>query len=257
MAVTIIGGGGASSGSSNDQSTSFGGSSDSDLVSIVADADAGKVDLVKDLGWQVGDRRRVSLSSMSATYTDESQSAQEVVFVLYNKGGYKLLDGSECHFVLGLENYLSTNGKMNDSNIGSWKNCGRRKWCNEIFKNAIPSSIRGIFKQFKCYTYDYSENAVVMTEDYFTLPSSVNLFGVHAYNNSAEDEYQVPLAYFAGTGRRIRTLGQTASLSNGAGANGWLRSPYSSDSFVYVGYGGNAYDYAAPSAYGLAPLGCL
>lgn len=241
MAVTIIGGGGGTKGSAFASRYSFGGTTDAELVQLIADADAETIDLVKDCGWQVGDRRSIG----------------NFVLSLWNKGGVKLSDDSECHFVVGLEN-CCTSQAMHSSNMGSWRDSDMRTYCNGTFRNSIiPSGIRTIFKQFKCVTYDYNSNAVVTTLDYFALPAAKEVFGVAANGNASEAAQLVPFSIFNNLQSRIRQTTQTAGTSQGDGTLWWLRSPRSSADFCLVYYNGAAGVDNAANSRGVLPFGCI
>ena len=157
--------------------------SDAELVAMIQAADAGDIDLYEDAGWRVGDERVVHLSAMSATGVGESHAAQDVTLVLVNKGGKELVTPTSsgrtsCSFVWGMKDCLAEKGYMNstNTNTGSWGASARRTWCNNVFKDALPSTLLPIFKQVKvvtAQTYDGSTNEV--TNDYFFLPAGAEL----------------------------------------------------------------------------------
>lgn len=100
-----------------------------------------------------------------------------MTLVLMNAGGKTLSNGKTCSFVVGQKNGLAngTNGEygyMNSSNTnaGGWDGCARRTWCNSVYYNAIPSTLRGIFKKFKNVTASAGNVATTKeSEDYFAL----------------------------------------------------------------------------------------
>ena len=142
------------------------GGTDEEIVKMVQLADEGKINLSD--YWAVGDTRTVQLSAMSATGVGESHAAQEVDLVLMHAGGCTLNAAvasgrTKCSFIVGQKDSLATAGYMNSSNTnsGSWNGCARRTWCNEVYKNALPSTLLPIFKQFKtitAQTYNGSTN---------------------------------------------------------------------------------------------------
>ena len=158
--------------------------------------------------WRVGDERQIPLSAMSATGVDDSHIAQTVTMVLLNKGGKTLTtpinNHTECAFVVGQKSPLTNNVCVSYSNEENgemmhqsssreeltdeynWYNCLRRTWCNNTYKNAIPSSIRGIFKShknisansaFNHFTKQFISLNDSVTDDYFTLPAMEEVFG--------------------------------------------------------------------------------
>ena len=249
MAVTIIGGAGKK-GSTNLRGYSFGGCTDTELVQLIADADAGKIDLVKDCGWQVGDRR-----TFNKEVTDNS-TFNIAVWVLLNKGGVELVNGEECHFAVGLENCY-TSSQMHSSNIGSWNNCNMRTWCNSTFKNDIASTYRNIFKQFKCITWDYGSNSLVTSNDYFALLAEKEVFGIYLNSRANEGQRLVPFSYFNNLQSRIKQTSQTTGTSSGSGTGWWLRSPNSSAYFCSVTANGHAVNNDATASRGVCPFGCI
>lgn len=149
---------------------SWSDSSDEDLVAIIEMADKGEVDLVEDCGWQVGDTRTVHLSAMGSTYVGESHVAQDIELVLvaadtgmqdssnpcYNYQYKTPVSGGRSYpsFIVQQKDCLIEKGYMNssDTNSGGWNGCARRNWCNYIYRQAIPSTLRSIFKQVKVKT---------------------------------------------------------------------------------------------------------
>lgn len=236
------------------------GGTDEEIVKMVQLADQGIINLSD--YWAVGDIRTVQLSAMSATGVGESHAAQQVDLVLMHAGGYDLNAAvasgrTKCSFVVGLKDSLAEAGYMNssDTNSGSWNGSARRTWCNNVFRNAIPSTLRAIFKQFKtvtAQTYNGSKNQTSV--DYFALPAEKEIFGSRKYSNETEFNALFQFDYYKTTSNRVKKLGKTGSASIW-----WERSPYYkySTHFCYVnsyGYAGNHY---AGNTYGLAPFGCI
>lgn len=233
---------------------------DAEIVAMVEAADAGIITLSD--YWAVGDERSVSLSAMAATGVGESHAAQTVTMVLMNQGGKTLVEATEsgrteCSFIVGLKNCLTETGYMNssDTNSGSWNSSARRTWCNSIFRNAIPSTLREIFKQHKNLTIAaYNGSSNQETADYFALPAEKEIFGSATYSNSVEANALSQFTYYATASNRVKKLGNSGSASVW-----WERSPYSGGSsyFCRVYSGGSAYNSYASIAYGIAPFGCI
>lgn len=240
-----------------DTSVTFSGCTDEEFVNTIAALDDGTIS-TSELSWAVGDTRTVNLSAMSATGVGESHNAETVTFVIQNVGGVTLSNGKECHYVVGLLNSLATVGYMNssDTNTGSWKSSARRTWCNSVFRNAIPSTIRGCFKQFKCVTAtEYNASTTTTTDDYFALPAEKEIFDARAYSNQTEFNALKQFDWYKTSANRIKKLGNSGSASWW-----WERSPgYDrSSGFCRVSNDGAAHSYAAASnTGGLAPFGCI
>lgn len=236
------------------------GGTDEEIVKMVQLADQGIINLSD--YWAVGDIRTVQLSAMSATGVGESHAAQQVDLVLMHAGGYDLNAAvasgrTKCSFVVGLKDSLAETGYMNssDTNSGSWNGSARRTWCNNVFRNAIPSTLRAIFKQFKtvtAQTYDGSTNQTSV--DYFALPAEREIFDVRKHCNQTEYNALFQFDYYKTASNIVKKLGKTGTASYW-----WERSLYynSSTDFCTVSIFGNAgYGYASLT-YGLAPFGCI
>ena len=244
----------------NPSLVTWAGGTDEEIVKMVQLADEGKINLSD--YWAVGDIRTVQLSAMSATGVGESHAAQQVDLVLMHAGGYDLNAAvasgrTKCSFVVGLKDSLAEAGYMNSSNTnsGSWNGSARRTWCNNVFRNAIPSTLRAIFKQFKtvtAQTYNGSTNQTSV--DYFALPAEKEIFGSRTYSNETEFNALFQFDYYKTASNRVKKLGKT-----GAASHWWERSPsYNGSSyFCYVSSGGGAFGSSASNARGLAPFGCI
>ena len=244
---------------------------DEEIVRAIAAADAGEIDLYNDNGWRVGDTRTVSLSAMEATGTydgvtwsvGETHEAQTIELVLMHQGGVKLADGNDCHFVVGMKDCLIEGGYMNRTNTtsGSWDGCARRNWCNGAFRQAIPDSLRSIFKQMRTITAEtYNGTTLKTSTDYFALPAEREVFGGgyglsgRGYSNDAEavSENLPQFTWYATPSNRVKQV-------NGSNSSWWERSPHANNSsrFCHVVIGGFASCNNAINTFGLSPFGCV
>lgn len=241
---------------------------DEEICAMVAAADKGEINLFD--YWNVGDTRQVQLSAMSATGVDESHNAQTVELVLMHAGGYDLNSAvasgrTKCSFVVGMKDCLATGGRMTltGNNSGSWDGSVRRTWCNNVFKNAIPSSLLSIFKQFKTITAEtYNGTTLKTSIDWFALPAAREVFGGaassagSATSNSNLTEFNALFQFdwYKTAANRIKKLGMTDDV-----AFWWERSPYYADSFNFcdVNPYGNAISDDASADNGLTPFGCI
>lgn len=225
---------------------------DDEIVKMVAAADAGKINLGD--YWKVGDTRKVNLAAMSETSVGESHAAQSVSFVLMNKGGKTLSSNKTCSFIVGMKDSLNEHGYMNSSstNSGGWDSCARRTWCNSVFRNAIPSALRGIFKQFKNVTANGSSSTTATSTDYFALPSEKEVFGSTAYANSTAESSNSQFEWYKTSSNRVKKV-------NGSANGWWERSPYYdySNGFCAVYSDGSVNSVNASYNYGLSPFGCI
>ena len=228
---------------------------DEEIAAMVAAADAGQINLSD--YWKAGDMRTVQLSSMqrgSVPNASERHAAQSVQFVLTDPGHYTLASGQPCHFVVIQKDCLKEYGVMNsqNTNSGGWNSCPRRTWCNSVYRNAIPSTLRGIFKQFKVRTANGSGSGVTESTDWFSLFSEKEVFGSTMYANSSAESKNSQLTWFKTSSNRIKRV-------NGSAYYWWERSPLSgnSNSFCFVTFNGNADWNIANYSIGLAPFGCI
>lgn len=239
------------------------GGTDEEIVKMVQLADQGLINLSD--YWAVGDIRTVQLSAMSATGVGESHAAQQVDLVLMHAGGYELADGSTCNFVVGQKDALAEKGYMNSTgtNSGSWEGSARRTWCNSVYKNAIPSTLQPIFKQFKTVTAQtYNGSTNQESVDYFALPAAKEVFGGSAssagegtgYSNLTEFNALFQFDYYKTASNRVKKLGKTG-IENGW----WERSPYYKrvSMFCRVLSGGGSGSDGATVILGLSPFGCI
>ena len=231
---------------------SWASGTDEQIAAMVAAADAGQIDLSD--YWSEGDTRTVSLSSMSATGVGESHAAQSVQFVLSDPGHFTLASGKPCNFVVNMKDCLKETGYMNSSNTnsGGWNGCARRTWCNNVFRNAIPSGLRPAFKQFKTKAATGTGTASTTSTDWFALPSEMEVFGRVTYANSSAESGNTQLNYYKTSSNRVKKV-------NGSADWWWERSPISSYStyFCMVHTDGSAYYFGASSGNGLSPFGCI
>ena len=250
------------------KTVTWAGGTDEEIVAMVEAADQGLI-ILSDY-WAVGDTRTVQLSAMSATGVGESQSAQEVDLVLMHAGGYELNEAvasgrTTCSFIVGQKDSLATAGYMNSSNTnsGSWDGSARRAWCNSVYKNALPSTLLPIFKQFKTITAQtYNGSTNQESVDYFALPAAKEVFGGSAtsagdatsHSNLTEFNALFQFDYYKTASNRVKKLGKTGSADSW-----WERSPYYNTStyFCNVNSDGTANGNGASNSFGLAPFGCI
>ena len=226
--------------------------------------------------WAVGDTRNVDLSAMEATYVGESHRAQTVQYRISDFEHYDLvteinghtkaailvdqvncLMDAECEAGSKYGSSNTENGYMNSSNTnsGGWGDCARRKWCNEVYLNAMPEILRNAVKEVKIKTSAGNQSTtIVETNDKIFLPSEVEIFGSIKYSVAGEGEQYA--CYKNATANRYKL--PKWSSSNASNVY-WERSPYSGSStiFCYVNADGIASITFASSANGVAPCLCI
>ncbi|MCR5791060.1 MAG: DUF6273 domain-containing protein [Lachnospiraceae bacterium] len=227
--------------------------------------------------WDIGETRSVSLAAMAATGVGESHVAQTVELVLVAKDTGVADSSNPCwnyqyvtaktgrsypSFIVQQKNGLANGtsgeyGNMNslNTNSGSWNGSARRTWCNNIYYNAVPSSLRGAFKQVKVKTIAaYNGSSMQESNDYFFLPAEKEIFNSRTYSNQTEANSLSQWQYYATSSNRIKKQG-----SSGSANYWWERSPsydYSSH-FCIVSSSGSADNGVAYGAFLIAPAGCI
>ena len=227
--------------------------------------------------WAVGDTRSVSLSAMSATGVGESHRAQTVQFVIgdfdhddlatpingHTKAAVTLLQKDclmDATSASNVNNGSSDTekGYMNstNTNVGGWKSCARRTWCNNVYYNALPSAWKSMVKTVnkKSGTGGGSSSGTETTQDKIFLASEIEIFGSiqsSVYGEGTQYQY-----YKNATANRYKMpKWNSSSVSNVY----WERSPYSRDTphFCGVNNSGNVIANGAFNANGVAPCLCI
>ena len=227
--------------------------------------------------WAVGDTRSVSLSAMSATGVGESHRAQTVQLVILDFEHDDLATAINGHskaaVSIGLKDCLmdasnasnpvngrdnTENGYMNSSytNVGGWKNCARRTWCNNVFFAALPSAWQSMVKivNKKSGTGGGSSSGTEITADKIFLAAEIEIFGSRTYSVDGEGtQYQY---YKNATANRYKMPKWSSSYVSNIYCG---RSPYSeyTNNFCNVNYNGGADIGYANNAYGVAPCLCI
>lgn len=226
--------------------------------------------------WAVGDTRSVSLSAMSATGVSESHRAQDVQFVIgdfehddlatpingHTKAAVTLLQKDCLMDATSASNVNNGSadtekGYMNsaNTNVGGWKNCARRTWCNNVFFSALPSTWQSMAKTVnKKVSAGNNSSTIETVQDKIFLAAEIEIFGSTTYSFAGEGtQYQY---YKNATANRYKMPKWNLSYVSNVY---WERSPrsgYSTD-FCGVDYGGNAGGDPASKAYGFAPCLCI
>lgn len=237
---------------------------DAEIADMVAAADAGQISL-KDY-WAVGQERTVQLSAMAATGVGESHAAQSATLVLMDKTctGFTLANATSGgkttpDFIVGLKNSMLEKGYMNATatNTNGWSGCARRTWCNNVFRPAIPASLRDIFKQFKWKQGQGGgvSSGLLETTDYFGLVPGKAVCGSATDSQSDEAALYAQWDWYKTSTNRIKYLGDNDSVRN----YWWGCSPRLSNpnSFCSVDYNGDVDSSAAINTFGLSPFGCI
>ena len=226
--------------------------------------------------WAVGDTRSVSLSAMSATGVRESHRAQTVQFVIgdfehddlataingHTKAAITLLQKDCLMDATSASNVNNGSadtekGYMNstDTNVGGWKSCARRTWCNNVYFNAFPSAWQSMVKTVnKKVSVGNNSSTIETVQDKIFLAAEIEIFGSTTYSFAGEGtQYQY---YKNATANRYKMPKWTSSYVTN---KYWERSPSGGYStyFCIVNIGDTADYNGASNACGVAPCLCI
>lgn len=213
-------------------------------------------------GWSVGDTRTVQLSATEADSERgiEAHSAQSAELVIMDTTctGFTI-NGNTPRAIVGLKDGLLEKGNMNttSTNVGGWKDCKRRSWCNTEFKNSLPTEVRKWFKQFSWSqgAGGTPPNGLHTTQDYFALAPERCIFNSRYHSFAEEAELYTQWTYYSISSNRIKKVGTSGS------ASGWWEcSPlFSADPSYFCNVystGSSSNGYASVSRL-LSPFGCI
>lgn len=252
----------------------FADGTDAEIAKMIEAHYAGKINIGD--YWAVGDKRTIHHNAMAATGVSESHNANDYAYVIIGiehddlvtpvNGKTKAAITIQTERMLYLDTTTEYNssygtphecGYMNSSstNSGSWEECARRTWCNNVYKQCLPTYIQNMMKLVKKLTSAGNQSSTIKTSnDYAFLPSEIEIFGSTTYSFTGEGkQYQ----YFKNaTANRYKKPRYSSSYVSGYY---WTRSPRSSsiDSFCCVGGDGGASTDGADNTNGFAPCLCI
>lgn len=255
----------------------FSTASDADLAKMVNGYYNGDVTLDEIKAKNpIGSKRKIHINAMSATGVSESHHADDYYFVIIGinhddlttpiNGITKALFTIQTERILFKDtttesyNFTWSNseecGYMDSSgiNAGGWNGCARRTWCNNVFVNALPTSIQSIVKTVnkKTSAGGNQSSSIITSEDKAFLLSEVEIFGATTHSFAGEGtQYE----YFKTTANRNKKPVNNTNSST----IWWERSPSTNPAFFcYVNFDGNAIaGYYTNLCFGLAAALCL
>ena len=256
----------------------FADGTDAEIAEALDKHYAGEIDLTE--YWSVGDRRTIHLSQMAATGVSESHfdangADYEFVIIGMNHDNLQTPINGKTKAVITVQQdrilyanttdqtYSSSNrnpsygfGYMNstNTNVGGWKSCARRTWCNSVYFNALPSNIKSKVKTVQKLTSAGNQSSTIETDIYddVFLLSEVEIFGTNSNSASGEGS---KYPYFD-TASNIYKKPVEGTYNS---ARWWERSPVVSSArgFCFIHRDGLANYSNASNTYGLAPAFCL
>lgn len=211
--------------------------------------------------WKVGDTRNISLSAIAKDSSSlEEQPAQTIQMTLMNATGYPLttpINGKTTSaFIVGQKNPLSVTGKISMSAYTppEYAQTARCVWfaSNSGYKSGFPSTISGIFKQFKKkFTFRNGTSSTSASNIYFALPSRYELLGDYPTSITKPDD-EIQFKYYETAANRIKYI-------NGTAVAYWTRTPLGGDAKYYntIKNDGKSGAIQQNTALGIAPFGCI
>ena len=223
--------------------------------------------------WSVGDMRTIHIDAMQAIGVGESHVAQDQQFVIIGINHDDLETPINGHTKAAitiqplrvLSNGTSgEGGYMNylETYVGGWEECARRKWCNDVFYNALPLLYQNNIKPVIKLNYKPKSGADITTtgtNDKAFLLSETETFGAKHYSAGTTEGTQYE--YYKTSANLIKYTGN--ATKKGSATIWWERSPcYEGDKQVsYVsnkGINSNSYGYFANyTYYCFCPAFCL
>lgn len=252
----------------------FADGTDDEIEKMIEAHYAGKINIGD--YWAVGDKRTIHHNAMAATGVNESHKANDYVYVIIGiehddlvtpvNGKTKAAITIQTERMLYLDTTTEYNnsydighecGQMNiaDSNSGGWEGCERRRWCNTVYKECLPTYIQNMMKQVEKLTSAGSQSSTIKTSnDYAFLPSEIEIFSSRKYSFAeGGKQYQ----YFKNaTANRYKYPRYGSIYVSGSY---WTRSPVhdTSHSFCSVGLDGENSTSSASNVLSFAPCLCI
>ena len=212
--------------------------------------------------WSIGDRKAVTLNgtvgklslSNVTTYAfiigfNHNSSVEGTNRIHFQLAKTALTGGTDvCLCDNSYNSTVSTTGyfSMNSSrtNSGGWASSQMRtNICGTSLSSysgtiiaVIPAALRAVLKSVTKYTDNTANGGgstasyVTATTDYFFLLSEFEVFGSITYGNTNEKNKQAQYAYYSAGNSKVKYKHDGTSTA----ARWWLRSPYASDSYIFV-----------------------
>ena len=184
---------------------SFSQATDEEITKALEYHRRGLIDLTK--YWAVGDERPIHLNAMEALspLTDTHVAQDNALVILDNRELFNLSDsegGGKNIFIIGLKYSLLEKGTPggisgSESNTTFWKDTIRRTWCDEVFREALPTEVKKWFKKFK-YKSNYSNDYTffIESENYFVLPFWEDTTNCTTSSIAYYDKNRIPFTYY-------------------------------------------------------------
>ena len=245
---------------------SFSEATDDELFVMGEASRQGLINLKTDAGWKVGDERKVQFYGTQQTNGINSQSSNELTFIILNDGGYDLVEPigekTQSDFIIGMKNCFSSTSCIKQySTTPGWRQIEIRSWCNNQFKEALAPGFKSLFKLTKVPTINsYSDGkAITNTEDYFFLPTEYEIRNANSYSYTEERPFKQWDYCALSTNNRKKRASEISSSYTQYWTRSLYRSGSNSSSYngVTITSSGGADYWNQNSYYGISVAGCV
>jgi hypothetical protein len=242
---------------------SWGGGSEEEVTVMIQEHYDGRINITE--YWDIGDTRTESITAIAYdNTTQDSQPAQSIDLIIIGLNHDNLSDGSGMAAItVQTTNTLSTTGIINPSygvTYSLWSTSGRRTWCNNKFKTALPTWLQSLIKTVSKVTnrhgntgYETYRGQTSTTDDVFLLSEFETFgsaFGGSTYGDVGSDGTQYE--FMKTQSNRVKSGGSTVWWTRSS----LIMSGYSN--FVCIGANGMTFvNGIADEPHGIAPAFCL
>jgi hypothetical protein len=211
---------------------------------------------------------------MASTGVGESQESQYVDLVIIGTNHDTISSNSKkAAFTITQKDCLTTKGYMDSSSSGytyaKYSTSARRTWINNIYYNALPSTLQSLIKTVNKTTAEpassseYLTTTVVSSTEKCFIPSCYEVFGTsYTYtsnsitcgvNVSDGTQYE----YYKAANNRIKYYGRNGTTFSYPWTRSGFLGSYSDASFVRVGLDGSMNSGFASNNNGICPAFCI
>ena len=266
--------------SSNVKIVSFANGTDAEIKAMLNAYYADEITW-EQMGWAVGDTRKIHLNAMQSPNPDSSQTwaAQDITVVIVDHDHTDLATAINGHtkacitvqtremlsgVSAGTRGTIYVNGDSSkDMTFTKWSNLYMRTYLNDKVWGAFPTDFKAAIKTSKHNRHtDYNTSVSEVVNDNLFLPSYPEIFGTayYQYYKTTSPAEGTQFAYFTDPNnikKYVNSNGSASSISgNTSWWNGSASSHYNSSGGYYWGYatsnGAANYSFGS-AAYGLAP----
>ena len=207
--------------------------------------------------WSIGDTKTIKYNAMiAANGIDEIHPSMEQKVTIVGFSHDYLTSGGKAAITLQFVNGIGNAGYIHGSptNVGGWRDCQRRAWCNNTFFASLPAALQNLIKPVnkQCTSGNGLQSLVVVSDKVF-LPSESELKGNNATVGTKTEGDQYP--YFMDVGNIRKKQSDPVTGYD----NYWTRSPNKSNTkqYAFIEADGDTNSSEANAKYRIVPTFCL